>query len=201
MMWHRTHVHILSGPTGAACLCHHLPTPPCPLPLSQALLHALSDNWTPLEQALQNKRFRMARCLLEEGPLALLPLPDVLSRLRKARLRMEGEQVLPLYAAMVARQALTPTQWNRLPTPCGGLGSALPAVHKRAEWEAGRLVRHLPSGDRQRLRTAALCLRRVQRRCRVSLPPGVVGSLVAQAFMPAEVPRGAGPCSECGSSR
>lgn len=69
-----------------------------------------------------------------------------------------------LFADLVERQPLSDEQWKAVPSPCPGLGAALPAVLDRSEAEAGRLVAHLGYTQRQRLRTAALCLHRASRR-------------------------------------
>ena len=68
-----------------------------------------------------------------------------------------------------------------MPTPRPGLAAALPAVLCRSEAEAALLVRRLPVGERQRLRTAALCLARAQRVHNVQLPPPILRLLLAAA--------------------
>ena len=127
---------------------------------------------TPLGQALHWARLRgrpglaVARCLLEEAPLQ--PAGEVLESLAEAAAR--GHNVSSLYAPLVARQPLTAAEWALVPTPCANLAPALPAVLARSAAEAGLLVQHLPLADRERLRTAALCLARLQRRHDLSLP-------------------------------
>lgn len=122
---------------------------------------------TPLGIALhlQRKGLAAARWLLEEAappavdaalallanPVPLQPLPGVNHSLA----------VQSLYAPLVARQPLTASQWAQVPSPCVGLGAALPAVLQRSEQEAALLVRHLCAAERARLRTAALCLAHV----------------------------------------
>lgn len=86
-----------------------------------------------------------------------------------------------LYLPLVARQPLTFAEWARVPAPSPGLGAVLPAVLMRSKAEAEALVAHLPEADRQRLRTAALCLARAQRRCRVHLPAELAGPQLAAA--------------------
>ena len=86
---------------------------------------------------------------------------------------------LSLYTPLVACLSLTPAEWQRVPSPCPGLGSALPAVLARSAGEAALLVRHLPGADRERLCAAALCLRRLQQ-CH-GLPPHVVRYVLAAA--------------------
>ncbi|KAL4435608.1 hypothetical protein ABPG77_002571 [Micractinium sp. CCAP 211/92] len=90
----------------------------------------------------------------------------------------------PLYAALAASQPLTVAQWAAVPSPFHGLGAALPTVLARSEQEAAALVRHLPEDDRQRLRTCALCLARVQRRARAQLPIPLAHTLLAAAVAP-----------------
>lgn len=82
----------------------------------------------------------------------------------------------------VSRQPLTPTDWARVPTPCPGLAAALPAVLARSEAGAALLVRHLPAGDRERLRTAAQCVRRTGRVLGSALPAPVVRLLLLAAL-------------------
>ena len=76
---------------------------------------------------------------------------------------------VPLYALLVARQPLAPAEWARVPTPCPGLGAALPAMLARSEGEAAVLLAHLLAANRKRLRTAALFPKRVERRRCLSL--------------------------------
>eukprot|EP00887_Chlorella_sp_A99_P004700 scaffold4.g4700.t1 len=61
------------------------------------------------------------------------------------------------------RRALPAELWELVPTPCRGLGRALPAVLACSCAEARLLVQHLPKKEaaRGRLRAAALCLRRL----------------------------------------
>ena len=134
---------------------------------------------TPLEAALLFLRFGVARCLLER-PAALPPAADVLRWLTAAsgpRWRMPPA----LFAVLAARQQLGPDEWARMPSPCLGLAAALPAVLARGEAEAALLVALLPAADRQRLRTAALCLRRTERVHGVELPPALLCPLLLAA--------------------
>lgn len=104
---------------------------------------------------------QVAQCLLAEAPLP--PALESLAVLRRVLSRAPHEWALPLFALLVARQPLTPADWELVPQPCPGLGSALPAVLARSDFEARLLVAHLPFEERQRLRTLALCLARAQR--------------------------------------
>lgn len=124
----------------------------------------------------------MARCLLELGPLP--PAGQLLTLLLRRRQAVHPDhaaQLPPLYDVLVARQPLTCAEWSMVPTPCPGLGAALPAVLERSADEAALLVRHLPPADSERLRTVALCLVRTQRRCRVALPAEIVSRLLMAA--------------------
>lgn len=120
--------------------------------------------------ALHRRQPGVARALLAAGPAHA-----VLTSLLAA-----GREALPLFADLVMlHPALKPSEWRRLPTPCPGLGRALPAVLQHSRAQAARLVAHLPEEDRLRLRTAALCLARVQRRRRVYLPSHIVEHLLS----------------------
>lgn len=109
---------------------------------------------TPLQLALAHQHLATAHCLLGDGPAA-----DVLRTLRAA-----GRQALPLFADLVmARPALRLREWALVPAPCPGLGRALPAALAHSRAHAAQLVARLPEDDVARLRTAALCLVRLQR--------------------------------------
>jgi len=110
----------------------------------------------------------VAHCLMAEAPLP--PALESLAVLRRV-LSCAREWALPLFAVLVARQPLTPSDWELLPLPCPGLGSALPAVLARSDFEARMLVAHLPPHERRRLRTLALCLARAQRSGQLPLLP------------------------------
>ena len=68
-----------------------------------------------------------------------------------------------------------------MPAPCPGLGASLPAVLERSEAEAALLVDHLTDNNRQRLCTAALCLRRTERVHGLELPPAPLRPLLLAA--------------------
>ena len=112
--------------------------------------------------------------------LPATPAEEALSVLEQAG----AELAPPLFPILAASQALSPGQWERV-WDGSHLGAALPAVLARSEAEAGLLVRRLPAEERQRLRTAALCLERAQRRLGVELPGAVVGRVLALAAGPA----------------
>ena len=134
----------------------------------------------PLQHALRSGRVDAARCLLELTPTqpARVLLADIeYHRLHSRRAR--GRSRRDLYALVAAHQPLTPAQWARIPTPCPGLGAALPAVLQRSSDELRLLMRRLPRADRKRLRTFALCLGRVQQRLPEQLPAQIVWRLLA----------------------
>ena len=109
---------------------------------------------------------------------ALLPFGDAAAVLRA--LKGGGPQLAPLFADYVlARLPLNPTIWGMLPSECPGLGRALPAAMQHPLEQAASLVRHLPAADRLRLRTAALCLARQQRRLQCHLPQPVVWEILS----------------------
>ena len=114
---------------------------------------------TPLALALACQRAAAARCLMEHAPLP--PAGELLPAMSSF-----GDAMQPLYATLAARQPLSTGQWALVPSPCAGLGAALPAVLQRSTVEASLLVRRLPPADRGRLHTFALCLARAQRRRR-----------------------------------
>lgn len=152
--------------------------------LGMAPQAALKKDWleqTPLQLAFAHSHFDAARCLLELG--ALPPASELLDLLRNQQqyTHPTSAAVQPLFAPLVARQSLSPSEWQQVPAPCPGLGAALPAVLRRSAEEAAQLVRCLPPADRERLRTAALCLRRVQRLYRLALPADIVNPLLLAA--------------------
>ena len=86
----------------------------------------------------------------------------------------EADVALPLFTDVATHWPLTAAQWQQVPSPCPGLGRALPAVMQRSETEAAALVAHLPPSDSARLRAFALALRRAQRRLHIHLPGEIV---------------------------
>lgn len=105
-------------------------------------------------------RLEAARVMLAAvPPNASLPLPA-----------QAGGLTLPLYPEVAAHWPLTAAQWAQVPSPCPGLGMALPAVLQRSEAEEALLVARLPGADASRLWGFALALHRAQRRLQVFLP-------------------------------
>lgn len=84
---------------------------------------------------------------------------------------------LSLFPDLAEHWPLT-AQWRQVPTPCPGLGRALPFVLHRSEAEAALLVAHLPAADSACLRTFALALHRAQRRLAIHLPRELVGRVL-----------------------
>lgn len=88
--------------------------------LPQAALARDTQGQTPLALALQQGHSLCALALLRAGRPP--PAREALALLR------QHSAWDPLYAALATRQPLTAAEWALLPTPCHGLGSALPAV-------------------------------------------------------------------------
>ena len=121
-------------------------------------------------QGAQAAQYLQAARLL----LPVTPLDEALSALVAA-----GCPALPLFADLAASRPLTYAQWQRVPAACPGLGAALPAVLARSVSEARWLVQRLSGEQRQRVRSAALSLRRAQRTLGVELPVAVLGQVLA----------------------
>lgn len=117
----------------------------------------------PLEEYLQTTR-------------AVLPAipPEVSLPLLLGR----ADLAMPLFPDLAEHSPLTAAQWQQVPTPCPGLGRALPFVLHRSEAEAALLVAPLPAADSARLRTFALALHRTQRRLGFHLPSELVGRVL-----------------------
>ncbi|KAL4425382.1 hypothetical protein ABPG75_009398 [Micractinium tetrahymenae] len=166
-----------------------------PLPVLRLLVAAAPqaagmedfNGLTPLEYALDcgscvrpkpNGRPHVpaAACLIDHG--VLQPAWYVLKALQRAE-----AAALPLHPKLASRQALPSWLWDLMPSPCPGLGAALPAVLERSVEEAGLLVRKLPAADRDRLRMAALCLACGRRPSRLALlPTPIIWHLLAMAM-------------------
>jgi len=127
----------------------------------------------PLAVALGNEGLDAVRCLLAEGP------PQPAGAQLQQLARYGSKNALPLYAVVAVCQPLTAQEWEQVPAACPGLAAVLPRVLDRSAEESGCLVRRLPQGANQRLRTAALCLARAQRRCRLSLHTPLVWRILA----------------------
>ncbi|KAL4435607.1 hypothetical protein ABPG77_002570 [Micractinium sp. CCAP 211/92] len=171
------------APMSYAALCGWLPVVKQLLAADpRAALQRNGAGELPLQLALEQENYSIARVLLEEGALPAARVKEVLWLLRSTGpLGPPGE---PLYAALAARQQLTAAQWAAVPSPCRGLGAALPAVLARSKQEAAELVHRLPEAERLRLRTFTLCLARAQQRMRAQLPPPLVQALLMAAVAP-----------------
>ena len=130
----------------------------------QALLVAGSDalkknmeGWTALSFALHYNHSLAAEALLEA-----MPADAVLEELSISGKPL-ARQLLPAFVA--SHLPLADAQWALiLIAPGLGLARALPAALACSVDQARQLVRRLPLPAALRLRTAALCLARVQRR-------------------------------------
>jgi hypothetical protein len=80
---------------------------------------------------------------------------------------------------VLARLPLVDAEWQLVPTPCPGLGQALPAALACSPAQAGSLVQHVPTADAERLRVAALALARAQECSRLNLPSPLVWRMLA----------------------
>jgi hypothetical protein len=91
-----------------------------------------------------------------------------------------GAEGLPLFAdCLFARLPLADAEWQLVPSPCPGLGQALPAALASSPAQAHSLVQHLPSTNAERLRVASLSLARAQKRLGCSLPLPIVWRMLA----------------------
>ena len=116
------------------------------------------------------ERLATARALLDATPL---------EEGLKAMVRAgpAARALYPYFA--VWHRPLTPEQWQQVPTPCPGLGWALPPLYWHSPQQARLLVQHLPGEDRKVLHTAALCLARLQRQLGIPLPAFITGRIVS----------------------
>ena len=128
----------------------------------------------PFHSALLQDRLGAAAALLPLSGLGPAQLLDALGE--------RGPAAQSLHADLAAHFPLSAADWQRVPAPCAGLGRALPAVLARSDAEAALLVQRLPADDAQRLRLAALCVGRVQRRRHVFLPAPLVRAILAQCL-------------------
>ncbi len=136
------------------------------------------DGQLPLHIALRLRALPdAARVLLHVSGLSAQQLLDVLAGVPAEK----REDFEPLYADIAAHMPLTPEQWQHVPTPCPSLGLSLPAVLAHSAAEAGLLVAHLWPSDRERLRTAALSLHRLQRTLELCppIPAALLGRMLA----------------------
>ena len=162
-------IHIAAEQGHAAVVAQLLVAQP------EAAAAVMEGGLAPLDAALQHchdpdKRAAVAHVLLPVGP----PVATLNSLLQAG---LAGRRLLPDFIA--ARLPLSDTIWSLLPRPCSGLVGLLPAALQHGTQQAHQLVQHLPAPDVARLRCAALCLARAQRRARVSLPAEVAALILA----------------------
>ena len=140
-----------------------------------ASLTDAEGNW-PLHCAWASGNEAAALCLLGAGPA-----DAVLDAIKEADLSAAARQ---RYFAEFARLRipLTGRQWSRFPSPCAGIGRALPPALEHSSVQASNVVWRLPPADVQRLRTAALALVREQKRLRIHLPAPPVGRILSLLF-------------------
>ena len=136
------------------------------------------DGWTPLRCACLMASVS-AQPETTEAVAAIQQAMPPAEALADLAMYQRVAALQPLFADLAARAPLTPEQWRQFPAPCAGLGAALPAVLRRSEAEAALLVARLPAADRERLRTAALCLGRCQQQAGVSLPLALAWHILA----------------------
>ena len=135
------------------------------------VLAKTNGGWTALRYALHWNNSHAAEALLEA-----MPTDSAMEDLCTADIPV-ARQLLPAF--VTSRLPLTDAQWARIPAaPTPGLARALPAALACSVDQARQLVRRLPEPDVQRLRTAALCLARVQR----SLPLALVERILCSAL-------------------
>ena len=90
-------------------------------------------------------------------------------------------QLLPAFIA--DRLPLTDAQWALIPVDARfGLSRIQPAALTCSGDQARQLVRRLQWPLAERLRTAALCLARVQRTSATYLPPAIVERILCSAL-------------------
>lgn len=140
-----------------------------PLALALEMVAAVLDGSGEAVNAGERLLERYAACIHALLPFTppSMALPLLTTWPKKPSVRASQ----PFLTDYLALWPLSSAQWELIPTPCLGLGRALPAVLARSDAEAALLVARLPDSDRARLRTFALCLHRCQRRVRVQLPP------------------------------
>ena len=127
------------------------------------------DGRTPLRTALAAGQLAAARALCAGPAAAAL-----------AALATAGQAALPLFTDFLlapGRLPLCSFAWELVPSPCPGVGRALPAAFACSPAQAAQVVRRLPPADKARLRAAALLLS-----LGCQLPFDVVARIVAHLF-------------------
>ena len=152
------------------------------------------QNFTPLDTAIEDVSGDSLQLLLAEADLQ--PTNEITDRLIKTLVRLDtagdhaGLRRLALAVPVLVARLGVPLDSgddnctferfrSHMVSPT--LARWLPAMLCRSDTAAARLVPFLPSPDRQRLRTLALCLARYQRSLSFRLPGPVAGHLLALA--------------------
>lgn len=135
---------------------------------------------TPLDLALWGTGDpTLPECLLAAAP-ADAALPRLAAAACAGMPKLVSDQLFAAFAASRLQAGpMLEAQWALLPSPCAGLGAALPAALACSPAQARHVVRRLPAADAERLRWAALCLPRVQRRLCVTLPSTAVEAILS----------------------
>lgn len=158
----------------AALLTDHMNRTPVELALSMMALNPQA----PFDK-MHLTRAIIARRLLTHAPLRTQDKERLLARIASVASRLSAGSAAPLYAILASRLPFKAAEWALVPSPCPGIGAALPAVLHRSEAEAALLVARLPAAERRRMRTLALCIGAGARRG--LLPP--LPSVIAQRLL------------------
>lgn len=155
-----------------------------------------SSGHTPLQAAILQARISVALCLIAEAPLH--PATEIQASLRSAIRSLQPgwmgpaavERQRELGLAIILLAARLGLDVRECSRQCGEHGPLmtsphlavwLPALVQRSDAAAGRLMRFLPPPDRQRLRTLALCLGRIERDLTKPLPIPILHRLLAES--------------------
>ena len=140
----------------------------------RALVQLCVAGQTPLHAALALKSEKARAATVR----ALLPMGSDTETLLVLNVTLP--QSLPFFADFViARPALSTINWALVPSPCPGLGRALPAALAHSPGQAPCLVARLPQGDKDRRRAFALALHRAQACTRICLPQPLVWRMLS----------------------
>eukprot|EP00887_Chlorella_sp_A99_P004094 scaffold23.g4094.t1 len=151
----------------------------------RALIH---DGRSALCLAASQAHLSSSRVLLERSAASTAELlADLLAAVEDPGAVPEClEAVHTLLADLAATCALSPADWEALPTPCPGLARALPVALARSPAEAAQLVAHLPDAARGRLHALAVSLESLQRQLGLELPESIVRGILVVAPLEGE---------------
>ena len=150
-------------------------------------------NLTPLDTAIEAGSGYSVQLLLAVADLQ--PTNEITDRLIKTLVRLDRDgdherlrRLAPAVPVFLARLGVPLNSGDgnytferyRSHMDSPTLARWLPAMLRRSNAAAARLVPFLPPADRQRLRTLALCLVRYQRSLSARLPAPIAGRLLAQ---------------------